>query len=136
MLHFGSVVERTNPLSGGVEELITYDEAAGLYVPLQAAYRTGADDAGGPELPHRPYVRPVGDLGRRVLVLLPVTGQEGNFDTVDRSSHDRCRRRPVGGGHFSAAGIVEELVETRSAEHTDHLPHPLNHLTGTISLQL
>ena len=118
--HFGSVVEGRGPAPGAVDQLVGDHQVAWAVFAHQAAGGAGADDAVDAKLLHRPDVGPVRHQVRRVLVVMTMAGDEGDFHPVHLAYGRRCRRGPVGGIHLDGASLVEELVEAGPAKYADH----------------
>jgi hypothetical protein len=113
------VVERVGSAPGAVDELVEDDEVARVQLGLQRPGGARRHEAAHAELPHRPHVGPVGDGGGDELVLVPVSGEEGDPASGHGADGDRRGGSAVGRVHIDFRDVVEELVEPRSAEDPD-----------------
>ena len=114
-----AVEERVGTSVRAIDELVAYDEIAGLDADLQRSRGTRRDDRLHAQRAHGPDVGPVVDPVRRDRVAPAVTRQERDFPAAHVGEEDRIRRRAVRRIDLDLAYVVEERVEARAPEHSD-----------------
>jgi hypothetical protein len=102
-----------------VDELVGYDEGAGLGLRLEPSHGTGSQHLFDAEGAQGPEVGPVVDPVRRELVTRPVAREERDRPTRDVTDRDRRRRVAVRRAHLDARRALEELVEAAAADDGD-----------------
>jgi hypothetical protein len=115
----GAVEHRRKSAASAINELVTYNEFAGLHVWLKTARRGRADHSCYAERFERPDVGPVVDPMRWKLVLLTVSGQERHTDIADRPQGDRVARIAIGRLHCKLMGVIKQGIESGAANDSD-----------------
>lgn len=102
---------------GPVDDLVDDHEVAGVEFGLERAARARTEDRPHAERGQRPDIgaerHPVGDI----VVVAAVPGQEGNRTAGDLTDGDRCRGSAERRLELEVDRVVDEVVETRSADH-------------------
>ena len=116
------------PPLGEVDELVRDDQVPRDELLLQGPDGAGRYDVLASELLQRPHVGPVGDVGRGVLVPLPVAVEERDLHTVDPSDEDGVRGLPVGCVGEDLLDGLEGVgvVDPRAADDCDFWHAPLS----------
>ena len=111
--------ERAGPRLGAVEELVGHHDVERLELLAQAADGAGRDDLLDAEQLHGPDVGAVVDLGRQDAVAARVARQEGRGHAAQVAHEERVAGGSERGLELDFAGVVEQLVEARTADDAD-----------------
>ncbi len=111
--------ERAGPRLGAVEELIGNYDVERLELFAQAADGAGRHDLLDAEQHHAPDVGAVVDLGGQDAVTTRVARQEGGRHAAQVAHEERVAGRSERSLEFDFASVVEQLVETGTADDAD-----------------
>ncbi len=125
MYGLGSFEEGRWSSPGAIDQLVRDDQVPWFVLLDEAPGGGRADNPVDSDLPQRPEVGAIRNQVGWKLVVATVTGEKRHLDLVDGAHRQRGRRIPVRRRDGQFAGVLEELIETRTPDDTDHESSPL-----------
>lgn len=121
MACLGSVEERVVSSPGAINLLVGDEQMTGGNRHLEASDGTRTDDPVYPEFLHCPGVGPEGNPMGWKLVFGAVAGKKRHLYALETPNRKLSRRRAVRSLDCYGPWVVEEVVEPRTTEYTNHV---------------
>jgi hypothetical protein len=112
-------VKRVSSAVGAINQLIHHDEVAHIQLWLQRSDRTRPQDRANPEGSKSPDVGSEGHPVRRELVPASMASEKGDSASGHRPDTYWRSGGPEWRADLDVGSPVDEIVETRPAEHAD-----------------